>query len=705
MADVSGADSAGLAPLMQALGRHRGLIFPVACIALLGVLLVPLPAMLLDLLLVVNLTVSVLLLVTAIYVRSPLEFTVLPSLLLATTLFRLTLNVATTRLILTAGADGGSAEQSLGDAGQVVQAFAQVVTSGSLAVGFIIFLIIFVIQFVVITKGATRIGEVAARFTLDAMPGRQMAIVADLNAGVIDDQEARRRREELGQQADFYGAMDGASKFLRGDAVAGLLITFVNVLGGMYIGLVERNWGVGETAALYTRLTIGDGLVSQVPAFITALGCGLIITRSSARSELGEQVVSQLFTQARPLWVAAAFLLCLSVTGMPALPLILLSACCGGLAWMLGRQAAAAAAETESAKVVGDESKAESVEKLLDVEAIELLIGPGLVRLADQARGGDLMERITALRRQIALELGLIVPAIRVRDSQELVASEYALKLRGLTIARGEAYPDQFLAVDDGTARGPLPHAVEQPDPASGRRAYWVTEPQVAEARKLRYTVLEAPAALAAHVTEVIRQHAAELLSRQEVRNLLDHLKTTAPALVEEVVGAQVKPGELQRVLQNLLRERVPIRDLETILETMGEASARTRDIEALTAACREALARTICRLHVDETDTLRCVRLSPALEEIVYERSRNEETIDGSISGHVFPPVADRIADRVRSLTGPGRPAVVLCAPRIRPAIRRMLEGSLPPVAVLGYNEVVPEVRLEESSVIGPEP
>src|SRR5687768_595399 len=304
MADAPAAISLSDAPLLTRLGRHRGLIFPAACIGLLAVLLVPLPAPLLDLLLVVNLTISVLLMVTAIYVRSPLEFAVLPSLLLAVTLFRLTLNVATTRLILTAGADGRGSEQSLGDAGQVVQAFAGFVTGGSLVVGVIIFLIIFVIQFVVITKGATRISEVAARFTLDAMPGRQMAIDADLNAGAIDEQEARRRREEIGQQADFYGAMDGASKFVRGDAIAGILITFVNILGGMYVGMVDRGWGAGETAGLFTRLTIGDGLVSQVPAFIVAIGCGLIVTRSSARAELGEQVVSQLFTNARPLWIA-----------------------------------------------------------------------------------------------------------------------------------------------------------------------------------------------------------------------------------------------------------------------------------------------------------------------------------------------------------------------------------------------------------------
>ncbi len=694
-------------PLLHRLSRHRGLLFPIACIAMLAVLLVPLPPALLDLLLVVNLTVSVILLVTAMYVKSPLEFAVLPSLLLAVTMFRLVLNVATTRLILTAG-DGGAAspEQAIGDAGAVIEAFAQFVTAGSMAVGFIIFAIIFVIQFVVITKGATRISEVAARFTLDAMPGKQMAIDADLNAGIIDEKQARTRREEVSQEADFYGAMDGASKFVRGDAVAGIVITLVNILGGMYVGMVDRGWPLAPTAELFTKLTIGDGLVSQVPAFITALGCGLIITRSSSRSELGEQVATQLFANAKPLWVAGAFLLCLSVTGLPAVPLILLAGCCGGLAWTLGRTEKAAA-EAESRRKLQEATQAREepapVEKLLDVDAMELEVGYGLIRMVDQTKGGDLLDRVSLLRRQIAAELGLIVPPIRIRDSVQLAANDYAVKIRGMVVARAEAYPEQFLAIDSGAATAPVPHAMQTADPSFGLPAYWITEPQKTEAELLNYTVVEASAVLTTHLTELIKQHAHELLTRQDVRGLIDALKQKAPALVEEVVGPQVKPGEIQKVLQNLLRERVPIRDLETILETLGDYSGRTKDLGVLTEYCRNALARTICKQHVDEADTLHCVTLDPALEDLVAGHlQRGEHGTTNTMPPQVVQATVQRIAEKVAELTAVGRPAVVLCAPQVRMAVRRLIEASLPQTAVLGYNEVVPEVKVEAVGMVG---
>jgi flagellar biosynthesis protein FlhA len=701
MANSSSASSVLAAPALQHLGRHRGLLFPIACLALLAVLLVPLPAALLDLLLVLNLTVSVLLLVTAIYVRSPLEFAVLPSLLLATTLFRLTLNVATTRLILTAGAPGTPPEASLGDAGQVVQAFSQVVTGGSLAVGFVIFLIIFVIQFVVITKGATRISEVAARFTLDAMPGRQMAIDADVNAGHIDDKEARRRREEIREQADFYGAMDGASKFVRGDAIAGVLITIVNVVGGMYVGVMENRWGVGETAELYTRLTIGDGLVSQVPAFITAMGCGLILTRAGSRTELGEQVVTQLLSSARPLWVAAAFLLCLGLTGLPLLPLVTLAACCGGLAWMLGRsQAVAAAADLDSEPSKAPSSTAAPMESLLELEAIELEVGRGLVRLAEPEKGGDLMDRIATLRREVAGELGLIVPPIRIRDNPAAGPTDYVVKLRGMAVARGEAYPDQFLAIRTPEALGPILHAAEHADPAGGQPAYWITEPQVEEARRLKYTIHDAAEALVQHLGVIVRRHAHVLLTRQDVRDLLDNLKKAAPALVEEVVGPQVKPGEIHRVLQNLLKEGVPIRDLETILETLGESVADTRDPAELTERCRAALAPAICHRHAADSNVLACVTFDGPMEELVYSHIYQAEGRGGMLPPDLAQQTVSRIRSAVAETRASGRNPVVLCAPQIRPAIRRMLEGPLPQVAVLGYNELVPELRLEAAMI-----
>ena len=585
--------SSAPAPLLARLGRHRGLIFPIACIALLAVLLVPLPPGLVDLLLVVNLTVSVLLLVTAMYVRSPLEFAVLPSLLLAVTLFRLTLNVATTRLILTAGSGNVPPQQALDDAGHVVLAFAQFVTSGSLAVGMILFAIIFIIQFVVITKGAGRISEVAARFTLDAMPGKQMAVDADLNAGIIDRDQARARREEIAQQADFYGAMDGASKFIRGDAIAGLLITLVNIGGGMYVGKFERGWPLGATAELFTTLTIGDGLVAQVPAFITALGCALLVTRSSAKAELGEQVAAQLFSSPLPLWIAAGFLLCLSVTGLPFLPLIVLAAGCAGMAYMLGRKPPAAQMAEEPSVAAGDSFAPEQppapLETLLDIEVLELELGCGLAHLADQNKGGDLLTRISAVRREVAAELGLIIPAVRVRDSALLLANDYVIRIRGTIIARGEAYQDQFLARKQARSVGPIPHATAVADPAGGGHAYWITASQLTEAHRLGYVVLPAGGVIAVHLAAVVRQHGHLLLSRQEVHRLVEHLRQRSPALIEQVVGPQVKLGELQKVLQGLLRRGACIRDLERIIETLADEIHQTQDMDRLTQLCMAA--------------------------------------------------------------------------------------------------------------------
>ncbi len=609
------------ASALAALAKHRGLIFPASCIALLLVLLVPLPPAVLDLLLVINLTISLILLITAMYVKSPLEFAVLPSLLLAVTMFRLTLNVATTRLILTAGDEGAGPAEAAGDAGQVVSAFADFVTGGSMAVGFIIFGIIFIIQFVVITKGATRISEVAARFTLDAMPGKQMAIDADLNAGLLDEQQARKRRDEIAQEADFYGAMDGASKFTRGDAIAGIIITLVNVAGGMYVGLVERDWPLADTAELFTRLTIGDGLVSQIPAFITALGAGLIVTRSSTRSELGEQVVSQLVANPKPLAISAAFLGLMAFSGLPMVPLLAIGLCCGGLAFMLDRGSRQEAEREDKQRLAGaaaEENKPAPIEQELEVDALELEVGYGLVSLIDPRQNGELPGRVGMIRRQIAQELGIVVPSVRIRDEMRLGPNDYQIKIRGMSVAKGEAFPDQFLAMDNGIVAGELPYATPTVEPAFGLPAYWITEPQKPEAELLNYTVVEASAVVATHLTEVIRRHAGELLGRQNLRRLVEGLKERVPALVDEVVPAIVKHGEVQKVLQLLLRERVPVRDLETILETLGDYGSRTKDPEVLAEYCRNALARTICKQHVDEEDRLHCVTLDPALEDAI---------------------------------------------------------------------------------------
>jgi flagellar biosynthesis protein FlhA len=690
-------------PILHKVHENRGMILPLAFISLLLVILIPLPPFALDFLLVCNITISVIVLVTTIYVTSPLEFAVFPSLLLAVTLFRLVLNVATTRLILTAS---GSPTTAIHQAGEVVLTFSQFVTGNSLIVGVIIFIIIFVIQFIVITKGGGRISEVAARFTLDAMPGKQMAIDADLNAGNITEAQARERREAISQEADFYGAMDGASKFVRGDAIAAVVITFVNILGGLYIGLVENNWTLMDCMKLYTKLTIGDGLVSQVPAFIVSLAAGLIVTRTSSKRNLGDEVIGQVLSKPKALIVAAAFLMLLAFTGLPKLPLLIVGSCCGGLAYVLTRneqrnEMAVATKEREQAAAAKKEP--EKVEKLLDLDTMELEVGYGLVRLVDASKGGDLLERISMIRRQIAVELGIIVPPVRIRDNMQLGANDYVVKIKGQAVAKGVTYPEQFLAMDNGATSGPIPGGTLTTEPAFGLPAYWITESERSAAEMLNYTVVEATAVLATHLTEVIKSHAHELLTRQDVKNLLDNLKGRAAAVVEEVIPTPIKPGELQRVCQNLLRERVPIRDMETILETLGDYAGRTKDLEVLTEYVRHALARAICKQYVDDEDRLWCVTLDPALEELV--RGHIERTETGTMNR--MPPqtaqqVVKQIADRVTELTQTGRSAVVLCSPEVRGALRRMTETALPHVAVLGYNEVVSEVRPEAIGLVG---
>ena len=688
------------------------MLFPLACVVLLFVILIPLPPSVLDFLLVVNITMSVIILVTTIYVKSPLEFAVLPSLLLAITLFRLVLNIATTRLILTAGDHGGGPEAAKHAAGNVVHAFSSLVTGGSMTVGIIIFLIIFVIQFIVITKGSSRISEVAARFTLDAMPGKQMAIDADLNAGTINEAQARERRAAIAQEADFYGAMDGSSKFVRGDAIAAIIITVVNILGGIFIGMIQHGWPIVPTLETYTILTIGDGLVSQIPAFIVSLAAGLIVTRTSSRRNLGDEMLAQMFAKPVSLVVAAIFLLTMAAVflmapsdgGMPWQPMLIVGCCCGGLAYVMTRgtkkaEVAAKQKELDEAKVAAKEP--EKPETLLGVDTMELEVGYGLVKIFDESKGGDLLNRISMIRRQIAVELGIIVPPVRIRDNMRLGPNDYIIKIKGQNVATGVTYPDQFMAMDNGATSGPLPNAEETVEPAFGLPAYWITDSQCAQAELMNYTVIEAAGVLATHLTEVVKSHAYELLTRQETKNLIENLKQKSPALVEEVIPSQIKPGELQRVMQNLLRERVPVRDLETIVETLGDWSARTKDLDVLSEYCRHALARTICKQYVDERDKLWCVTLDPTLEELVLGNTDREKGTN-TLPPNTQQAITQRVAEKVGELTQLGRNAVILCSPQIRAAVRRMIEGGVPQVAVLGYNEIVPDVSVEAVGLVG---
>ena len=668
------------------LQRHRGLVLPVVAAGLIFVILVPLPPGLMDVLLVLNIALAAVILLTTIYVSSPLEFSVFPSVLLGATLLRLVLNVATTRLILTAGADGSSANASIFAAGRVIWTFSHLVTLGSLAVGVILFAILVVIQFIVITKGAGRISEVAARFVLDAMPGRQMAIDADLNAKLIDEAEARRRRSDVAREADFYGAMDGASKFLRGDAIAALIITAVNILGGLYIGLTQRGWTWSQTADLFTRLTIGDGLVTQIPAFIVSISAALLVTRSTAKTNLGEEMLAQLISRPTVLVITAIFLAALTLTSLPAGPLLMLGVGCVGLAWMLSRRSGKSQAKVVDAAPA--DAPGPAVEELLAVDPVRVEIGYALVPLVDPEQGGELLDRTAALRREIATELGFVVPPVRVRDEMRLGAHSYVIKLRGTKVAGGEIYPRQLLAVGGDGAVGRL-SGRETVEPAFGTPAVWIGSQQRDHAERMNYVLVEPADVLMTHLAEVIRRYGSELLSRQRVGELLDGLAKRCGNLVREV-SERFKVGQVQKVLQSLLRERASIGDLEAILEAMDDYAGPAEDLESLCEHVRSCISRTLCQQYCGDDGKLWCVSLSADLEERI--RSRLERTSRGTAAA-VSPDLARRMTAAVKLQAGrlrdQGRRPVVLCSPGLRVPVQQLIAPAMPDAAVLGYNEI----------------
>jgi flagellar biosynthesis protein FlhA len=672
--------------------RQQGLIFPLLMVASVMVIVVPLPAVVMDLLLSANITLAVVILLTAIQVRRPLEFSVFPSLLLGTTLVRLVLNVATTRLILTRGGTEGTEA-----AGRVIQTFGEFVAGGQVAVGLVLFLILVAIQFLVITQGATRISEVAARFVLDALPGRQMSIDADVQAGSIDAAEAKRRRNDLAAQADFYGAMDGASKFVRGDALAGLVITAINIVGGMYMGLVEHNLGVREAAEVFTKLTIGDGLVTQVPAFLISLAAGLLVTRSSVETDLSRDVIGQTFVHPRAMGITAVLLFGLSFTGLPQLPLLALAGGLAALAVWLPREAPAAGVTTSKPSTSPAPSKpATDPAERLHVEPLELELGFGLIRLADPASGGRLLDHVNRLRATIAEELGIIVPKVRMRDNLRLKQRQYQIKLHDVAVAWDEVYPDGWLAVETSATTSDIA-GIEVREPGSERRGVWIESSQRDRADQLGYRVLDAATVIAGHLAEIVRRHSDELLSRQQVHQLLDNLKQRSPQVVDELVPSPLKPALVHQVLSHLLREAVPIRNLATILETLGDHVERTSDPLALTEFVRIALARTICRQHRDARRVLRVVTLDPVLEEVVAAAI---ESGDRSLSVNMPPRDVERIVQaitsEIRRVAPAGQHPVLLCRPDVRPAVRQIVSPAIPHLAVLSFREITSDTVVE---------
>ncbi len=690
------------APLQQverlgrfSIARNQDIPLAVCVIGILLVLIIPVPTSVLDILLTINISLSVVVLLATLYLQRPVEFAVFPSLLLILTLYRLSLNVASTRLIL-----------AQANAGQVIQAFGGFVTSGNMFVGIVIFTILVVIQFVVITRGATRISEVAARFTLDAMPGKQMGVDSDLNAGLITEDQARQRRRDIEREADFYGAMDGATKFVRGDAIAGIVITIVNIVFGLIIGVAMLGMSLADAASTYTLLTIGDGLVSQIPSLIVSTAAGLIVTRTVSEDNLGADFSKQLGKYPRALGVAS-FMLALFglVPGMPTGPFLAVAGVLGFMAYTARetqRRLQSEAHARERAKAaVEAEKPAVRTEDLLTIDPLKIELGYGLIMLADAKQGGDLLNRIQIIRQQIATKMGFVVPVIRIVDNMRLRPNEYCVKMRESVIASYELMPDHFLAMNPGLVEeevGGFPTR----EPAFGLQAMWVSREDRDRAERLGYTIVEPSAVLATHLTELIYAHADELLTREDVQNLVNHLKESSPTVVNELLPNILTYGELQKVLHHLLRERVSIRNLEMVLETLCDYGPRTKDTEVLAEYCRHALAREICAGYADEKGVLRVVTVSPELEQEILNAIAQAET------GEYIPvpparadELAERTAQAVQPLVLSGQEPVVLTSAPVRRYFKRIVQRRIPKIVVLSYHEIDPAVRLESEGQV----
>lgn len=686
---------------MRAISRYKDAVVPIGIIGCLVVILVPLPPTLLDILLSANIAIGVIVLLTTIFIQSPLEFNIFPAMLVATTLSRLVLNLATTRLVLTRTGDEG-----LDAAGDVIRAFGEFVSGDSIEVGIILFVIIFLINFIVITKGASRIGEVAARFALDGMPGRQMAVDADLSAGAIDEKEAQRRREEITQQADFYGAMDGASKFVRGDAIAGIAITFINLFGGLYMGYMYADMTLTEAAQVYSKLTIGDGLVSQVPAFLISLAAALLTTRSTQKSNFSGEFLRQIFSRPEALIISGVFLLLLIFTALPTLPMLTMGVGCIALALVMKRQAKQLATETTAKeKAVANTPKEappeRKAEDFLEVDAMRLELGAKLIALADPNRGGDLMKRVSTVRATLASEMGILLPMLRIKDRMSLPEYSYELSMNGNKIAQGSLRTDRLLAIDSGLTLGPIA-GDETTEPAFGKKAFWIDPRQRQQAEIYGYQVAECAAVLATHVQETARQHAEELLTREVTKQLIEQLKKGSPTVVEELIPGLMKLSEVQQVLQNLLREDVPIRQLGVILETLGDFAHRVKDPIWLTEYVRHRLARTISHRYRDSAGILKVVTLDPAMEDRITAGSeQTERGIFLRMSPETINKTCQRIAENLKKLEQQSRPLCVLVSPKIRVPLRQMLQENLPHVRILSYNEISRDTSVESVAMV----
>jgi flagellar biosynthesis protein FlhA len=670
-------------------------------VAILMVMIVPLPTFLLDLLLTISITIGIVILLMSMYNTNPLDFSSFPSILLLTTLYRLALNIASTRLILLHGHEGP------GSVGHVIQSFGNFVVSGNYTVGLIIFLIMVLINFIVITKGSGRIAEVAARFTLDAMPGKQMAIDADLNAGLIDEAKAKARRAAISQEAEFYGAMDGSAKFVRGEAIASIIIMVINILGGLFIGAVIQGMDIFQALQTYTMLTIGDGLVSQIPSLIISTAAGIIVSRAASDMSMGAEFAKQFGMQPQALGVAAAIIgLFGLVPGLPHVPFLILAILLGTISYFTFKQkaqaTAATAAEEEKKKVEAPPPGApETVDSLLPLDILQLEVGYGLIPLVDESQKGDLLERIRGIRRQFALDMGLVVPSLHVRDNLQIKPDEYVLLLKGVDIARGEVMMGYQLAMDSGTAKREI-EGIPTKEPAFNLPALWISDNKKDEAQLAGYTVVDPSTVIATHLTEVLRTHADELLGRQDTQKLLDNLAKTHPKVVEELVPTGLPLGSLQKVLQNLLRERISIRDLLTICETLADYTTMTKDTSILTEYVRQKLARSIVSTLTDEEGKLSVLTLAHKIEDFIRESIQKTEQ---GVFLNMEPNLAQRVIEATQALvekvTNEGYQPIILCSPVTRRHLRHLLERFMPQVIVLSNNELTGQTQIRSLGTI----
>lgn len=679
------------------LGGHKmklgNILVAIAVIFMVLMIIIPINTSLLDFFLIINISLSLLILLISMYVDDALKVTVFPSILLLATLFRLSLNISTTRQILTNGV-----------AGKVIETFGEFVIQGNAVVGFIIFLIIMIINFLVITKGSERVSEVAARFTLDAMPGKQMAIDADLNAGLITEEEAKQRRKEVQRYADFYGAMDGASKFVKGDAIAGILIIIIEIIAGFIIGVLDKGMSLPEALQRYTILTVGDGLVSQIPALLVSTGTGLIVTRAASESNLGQDLINQLFkNNPMLLYIIAGVIILLGITTpLPTFICLFLGAILIVAATRLSKltkiEPEVIAEDTTEAEEL---RKPENVLELLKVDDIELEVGYGLIPLADVEQGGDLLDRIVMIRRQIAMELGLVVPIVRLRDNIQLNPNEYIIKIKGVKVAKGEVYFDHYLAMDPGIGEGEI-EGIDTIEPAFGLAAKWITEKEREKAEILGYTVVDPPSVIATHLTEVIKERAYELIGRQEVKTLIENVREQYPAVVEEVTPKVLSLGEIQKVLSNLLREQISIRDMVTILETLADYGNITNDTDLLTEYVRQRLSGYITNKFA-ENKSLNVVTLDNEVEELIMNSINKTETGSYlSIDPGKVQLILNNTFRTIQKLTNMGDQPIVLTAPIVRLYFKRLTEQMTRDIIVLSYNELEPSIEIHSVGVVG---